>query len=867
MFSGQLAVVRVSFGAFRIGWMLLIGEGLPRRGRSEAPDTPRCSSLQGLVTRDYRDPTAGTRPRPLPTPYTFGVTTRDSFDDEPTRIEQDAEPDVVWSEDIPSVIGPYRLLSRLGSGGMGEVFLAEQTEPVQRKVAIKLVHRARGQPIGRAMFEVECAMLARMHHPYIAQVLDAGETDDGRPWFAMEWVRGEPILAYCNQHDLDRAGRLSLFLRVCQGVQHAHQRGVLHRDLKPANILVSEVDGRALPKIIDFGVATSLLEEGQSDRATQTDRAGTRAYMSPEQLAGDAASLDTRTDVYALGILLFELLTGLRPLADSSRAALSSFCELLQTRSIIPEKPTPEPTFSAEAAAAARRLPEELRWIVARAIAPDRERRYASAAALADEVARHLNNQRVEAVPPSLSYRWRKFFSRNRLPVAAGGMVAVALVGGLLLASWGLTQARAERDRAQVEAERAARTASFVQNIFRSVDPVWAEGFDTALLRQLLDQAAERSASELAGQPQVLADIQYTIAAAYRAIGQNDIAREQMRSAARLSETHGPRDLHLAALTELAHLDVLEARYEQGLDSVRRTLEQMRSEAPDEAYLLIAALTVKASALQQLQRYEQAETLLLEAETLTAGAVDDAVIEERLQALRILAQVYSDDFRFDQAQARYEQVLAELAGWDDPRALSSEISALNDLAVLHLRQQQYAEAEPWLRRALAMGEELYGPDHPAILPPIGNLAGSLRQQGRAEEALPYYERARAGIHALHGPEHPRGMTADYNLANCLRDLGRTDEALALHRSALERVLRLSPDNRFLIGMFQLGLGRTALDAGELAEATEALAGAVADLEATAGADFHRTIEAREHLEQAADRLASGDGSREFEPEG
>jgi len=784
------------------------------------------------------------------------VTTRDFSDDEPTRIDQEAEADVVWPEDAPAVIGPYRLLDLLGSGGMGEVYLAEQTQPVARKVAIKLIRRSRGQPVGRAMFEVECAMLARMHHPYIAQVLDAGETDDGRPWFAMEWVRGEPVLDFCARHGLDRKARLTLFLRVCQGVQHAHQRGVLHRDLKPANILVSEVDGRPLPKIIDFGVATSLIKDGPGDRATRTDRAGTRAYMSPEQLVGDAASLDTRTDVYALGVLLFELLTGLRPLADSSRAALTSFCELLQTRSVAREKPTSEPRFSGEAAAAARRLPEELRWIVARAIAPDRERRYASAAALADEIARHLNNQQVEAVPPTLSYRWRKFFSRNRLPVAAGAMVGLALVAGLLLAAWGLTQARAERDRAQIEAERAARTASFVQNIFRSVDPVWAEGFDTALLRQLLNQAAERSAAELAGQPEVLADIQYTIAAAYRAIGQNDIAREQMTSAARLTETHGPRDLHLAVMTELAQLDVVAADYQQGLETVRHTLEQMRSQAPEEAYQLIAALTVKASALQQLQRFEEAEALLLEAEGLTEGALDDAVIEERLQALRILAQVYSDDFRFDQARARYEQVLAEVADWDDPRALSSEISALNDLAVLHLRQQQYAEAEPWLRRALAMGEDLYGPDHPAVLPAVGNLAGSLRQQGRAEEALPFYERARAGIHAQHGPEHPQGMTADYNLANCLRDLGRTAEALALHRSALERALRLSADNRFLIGMFQLGLGRSALDAGELAEAHEALAGAVADLEATAGADFHRTIEARDHLERAADRLAS-----------
>ena len=780
-------------------------------------------------------------------------------DDDHTRIELDPTDDVAWPEDTPARIGPYRLLDLLGSGGMGEVYLAEQVEPVERMVAIKLIRNGHRQSIGRAMFEVERAMLARMQHPYIAQVLDAGETDSGRPWFVMEWVPGEPILAYCEQHGLDADARLALFLRVCQGVQHAHQRGILHRDLKPANILVNEVDGRALPKIIDFGVATTLLEGDAPDRAVKTDRAGTLAYMSPEQLAGGAASLDTRTDVYALGILLFELLTGLRPLADSSRQALTSFCEVLQTRAVLQPQaaPEPEPRFSEAAAAAACALPLELRWIIARAIAASRERRYPSAAALADDIARHLDNLPVEAVPPTLSYRWKKFISRHRLPVAAGGVVGLALVAGLLLATWGLTEARSERDRAQIEAARAAQTARFVQNMLRSVDPVWAEGYDTALLRHLLNEATERASLELAGQPQVLADIQYTIGSAYRSIGESQIARDQIVSAVSLSEADGPRSVYLGALTELAQLELLLARDEQALVLADQALALVRAELPAGDPQWLAALTVKASVLQMLRRYPEAEALLLEAVNQSEGAEANAAIDERLAALRILAQVHSDDFQFDRAIERYRQVLDETLAWDDPRARPSEISTLNDLAVTYLRQQRYAEAEPLLRRALSLGEALYGPDHPANLPAVSNLAGSLRQQGRPQDALPYYERARSSAHALNGAEHPQALSTDYNLANCLRDLGRTGEALVLHRSVLERAERLTPDNRFVLGMYQLGLGRSALDADLLNEARQALEGAAADLEATAGADFHRTIEAREHLAQVEARQAPG----------
>ena len=340
-------------------------------------------------------------------------------------------------------LGRYRIEGLLGRGGMGEVYRAEQLEPVRRTVALKLLRAQKLDVRHLAYFEVECQLLAQMRHPAIAQVYDVDTTPDGFPFFAMEFIAGSPITRFCDEHGLPLPERIRLFIRVCEGVQHAHQKGVIHRDLKPGNLMVDEVDGRALPKIIDFGIAMATsLTDGR-------EVAGTPDYMSPEQAAGDQALVDTRSDVYALGVVLSELLTGQRPLAGGE--TVTSHQRTLRLPS--EQLSTLSPSDAARLAQARgqplsrmrRVLRGELDWVVAKAMRHDRNERYASAAALAEDLQRFLDGRPLQAVPASRGYAWRKFAQRHRTGFIAASFVLLALLGGLGLSVYGLLQARAQR--------------------------------------------------------------------------------------------------------------------------------------------------------------------------------------------------------------------------------------------------------------------------------------------------------------------------------------------------------------------------------------------------------------------------------------
>src|SRR5262245_57605494 len=360
------------------------------------------------------------------------------------------------------IAGRYTLLQRLGEGGMGEVWVARQTEPVKRQVALKLIKAGMDSRAVLARFEAERQALARMDHPHIARVLDGGLTPDRRPFFVMELVNGLPLTRFCDEARLGIRARLELFVAVCQAVQHAHQKGVVHRDLKPANILVTLIDGHGVPKVIDFGVAKAtagrLTDETLSTQFGAV--VGTLEYMAPEQAGFAGEDIDTRADIYSLGVILYELLTGLRPI-DAQRLKQAAFTEMV--RIIKEEEPSrPSTRLSTDASApslAALRQTEprklaallrgELDWVVLRCLEKARDRRYETASGLARDVQRYLADEPVEARPPSAGYRLGKFLKRNKGQVLAAALVLLALVGGIVGTTLGLFEARRQEQEAK----------------------------------------------------------------------------------------------------------------------------------------------------------------------------------------------------------------------------------------------------------------------------------------------------------------------------------------------------------------------------------------------------------------------------------
>ncbi|HEV2292721.1 MAG TPA: serine/threonine-protein kinase, partial [Tepidisphaeraceae bacterium] len=455
------------------------------------------------------------------------------------------------AERVGAIIGRYKLLERIGEGGFGIVYMAEQQHPVRRKVALKVIKPGLDTRQVIARFEAERQALALMDHENIAKVLDAGATDSGRPYFVMELVHGVPITDFCDKNQLPPRERLELFVQVCRAVQHAHTKGIIHRDIKPTNVLVTLHEGVAVPKVIDFGVAKATGQQ-LTDKTLFTNFAqmvGTPLYMSPEQAEMTSIDVDTRSDVYSLGVLLYELLTGTTPL-DKDRLKQAAFDEV---RRIIREEEPPRPStrlstmgeqgrsISAHRKSDPKHLGRlvrgELDWIVMKALEKDRSRRYETANGLARDVERHLQDEPVQACPPSATYRLRKIARRHRvtLGVAAGFvslLVAATLVSSALAVrarrAESLAQARLEtetqaRARAVTEAAKATTISDLLLEMFSSTNPDQSKGADYTV-RQLLDEAAPRMRDQLKGQPEVEAAISAAIGTVYRRLGLHEKA-------------------------------------------------------------------------------------------------------------------------------------------------------------------------------------------------------------------------------------------------------------------------------------------------------------------------------------------------------
>jgi len=597
----------------------------------------------------------------------------------------------VTREGPGTVLGRYKLLQEIGEGGFGVVYQAEQTEPVRRIVALKILKAGMDTRQVVARFEAERQALALMDHPNIAKVLDAGATEGGRPYFVMEIVKGIPITEYCDQARLDTAARLALFQEVCHAVQHAHQKGIVHRDLKPGNVLVALHDGRPFPKVIDFGIAKAT-DPHLTDKTLFTEfrqMIGTPEYMAPEQAEMSGLDIDTRADVYSLGVMLYELLTGTKP-HDLKTLAQKGYDEILRTiREVDPQRPSARvSTMGRELEGVAskrhtagrtlgRALRGDLDWIVMKALEKDRSRRYETATALALDLQRHLDHEPVAACPPSPAYRARKYVRRHRLGVAAASVVLATLVSGSVLAFTGYADAAERRERARglheaaardqeaaersrageagqraiaeerekeadSDAQRAKTVVDLVQEMLGSADPHQVKGMDYTV-RELLDDFDRGLGARLEGDPEVEAAVRTTMGIAYRNLGLHDKAEPHLTRALEIHrQTLGEGHPDVAkSLNNLAMVLRAKGDYD-GAEALHREALAIRRKTLGEGHPDVAAsLDNLAVVLRAKGDYVGAEALHREAlairrKTLGEGHPDVAT------SLKNLALVLHD---------------------------------------------------------------------------------------------------------------------------------------------------------------------------------------------------------------------------------
>jgi len=730
-----------------------------------------------------------------------------SFPTEPPATQPAAGP----PDAAPPNFGPYTLLRKLGEGGMGQVWLAEQTSPIQRQVAIKLIKAAGLDRSAIRRFESERQTLALMEHPAIAKVFDAGSTPDGEPYFVMEYVQGLPITTYCDEKQMAIADRLKLFLSVCQGVQHAHQRAIIHRDLKPSNILVTEVDGKPHPRIIDFGIAKIAAAESGTMITQLGVLVGTPGYISPEQ-ADPTQDVDTRTDVYSLGVVLYELLAGTTPF-DSTTWRERPFHEMLRQ---LQEDDPPRPSLrfdrekaSSTAIAQNRGATEthqvfdalhgDLDWITLKALERNRDHRYATPAALADDIRRYLNDEVVLATPPTFAYRSRKFLKRHKLAAVSATLVAAALIALAVSMSIQTVRIRRERDRANREATAAKSVSDFLVGLFRVSDPSEARG-NKVTAREILDKGRSEIETGLSTQPEVQARLMGTIGNVYTNLGLLKEARPLLEKAfnsslARLGPTH-PDTLQLR--TEMADLTTLEGNYNEAEAQLQSLVAEERSVLGDKHPDTLHALSLLGGVLINEGRYRDAESLLTQ--TLAAKReTSDTSDTLTMNLMTNLAVVYDQTHQYDKAKDMFEQVVdlrTRTSGPDSPRTISD----LQNLGYIYHELGKLLDSEKVFRDALERSLRVLGPNHPQTLQIQNNLANLLADENRSAEAEHLQREVLAKRIDILGPEHPQTLYSYNNLAGILVSEKKYDQATKIYWDVLTKERRVLGENHPDIGI-------------------------------------------------------------------
>ena len=707
-----------------------------------------------------------------------------------------------------SQIGPYKLLQLIGEGGFGSVYMAEQVEPVKRRVALKVIKLGMDTRRVVARFEQERQALAMMDHPGIARVLDAGTTPSGGPYFVMELVKGEPITAYCDRNNLSIEDRLTLFTQVCSAVQHAHTKGIIHRDLKPSNILVTSVDGQPQPRVIDFGIAKAIGGTLTDATLFTEHRAmlGTPEYMSPEQ-AEASLDIDTRTDVYALGVVLYELLTGSTPFSsDSLRSVAVGEIQRI-IRDVDPPSPSTRvgrsldtlPRIAAhrrtEPAKLAPAIKGDLDWVVMKSLDKDRQRRYDAASALAQDVRRYLAGEPVLAAPPSAAYRLRKFVRRHRAAVAAGAIIVAALLAGIIGTTWQASVARAERDKAEV-------IAGFMSETLEGVGPSVARGRDSTMLKEMMDEAASRITSgSLANAPEAELRLRGTIGATYRELALYDEAQKMLERAVPLARSlfSGNHPETARALTDLAQLFNDNGDLDRAEPLYREALAMEQALHPgDDAHVALALNNVCS---------------------LLADRGDDTAAEPLCrQALDMRRRLFHGD---------HEDVA----------------ESLNNLGNV-VRGRDPAEAARLFREALDMNRRLYPGVHPRVAAGMNNLSVVLKGLGDTAGAEALARETLEMRRRLYPGDHPAVATGLGNLALLIEDRGDLAAPEALFRESLDMRRRLYPEGHTSIATDLTNLGGLLLERGDARAAEPVYREAVAMYARLNDADFWPTANAR-----------------------
>jgi serine/threonine protein kinase len=744
-------------------------------------------------------------------------------------------------------IGPYRLLKIIGEGGMGEVWLAEQKTPIHRTVALKLIKAGMDTKAVVARFESERQALALMDHPNIAQVYDAGSTPEGRPYFVMEYVPGLPITEYCDKHCLSMSQRLAVFMQVCDGVQHAHQKAIIHRDLKPSNVLVVERDDKPIPKIIDFGLAKAIARR-LTEKTMFTELGalvGTPEYMSPEQADLDERNVDTRTDVYSLGVILYELLVGALPFDSEALRAAGLDAILRVIREQEPLKPSTKVRQMGESSAAsaekrkeeprsfARRLQGELDWITLKALEKDRARRYGSASELSADLARYLHDEPVLAGPATAAYRVRKYAARHRFGLAAAAAVLVLLAGFTVVQAVELRRVRQERDRADHERDRANRVTEFMTRMFKVSDPGEARG-NSITAREILDKASAEIDAGLNKDPELQAQMMFAMATVYDNLGL--YARAQSLDERTLDlcrRAFGPEDEHtLKTMQNLGRVLDNEGHYPQAEKLLRGVLEtERRAHIPEEKLLQPRAnLAFVLYQEGQFAEAEKQDRQVLETQRRTLGPANP----DTLRSMSNLGAVLIEQGKYDEAEKLHREALAiqrTVLGPDHPDTIQN----MSTLAIVLYQEHKYSEAEQVDREVLDIERRVYGPEHPYTLLAANSLASIFSAENRlaAAEKLHretleaerrvlgpehrytlmtltnlslvltqehhYAEAEKVSRETLAiqrrvlGPKHPDTAAATYNLACVVLQTGRRDEALSLLRQAVDNGLAPQTD--------------------------------------------------------------------------